>query len=462
MVTTDAESSGFLSHRSKFLCGADSPTALLERCLAAITEADPRIHAFTHVAERESRHAAAQSTSRWIEGRPLSPIDGMPLGIKDIIDTADMPTEYGSTIFAGHRPLIDAASVIALRRAGAVIVGKTVTTEFAGGVPGPTRNPWDLHRTPGGSSSGSAAAVGSGMIPAALGTQALGSIIRPASYCGAFAFKPSVGALNRGGVLDLNSQSVLGVIADDLTDVWIVARQISHRVGGDPGYPGLLGPILPPPAIKPRRLALLDYASLQELDSTVRQELRTASCVLAAAGVEMVDRTDSESVEELEGALDSVRRAASTITGRERAWMLEAYRSTNQGALRSTTLERIGETGALAQEDYVSALRTRARLRAFAQSLRPQFDGILTLSTAGPAPHGLESTGDPMLSILATFLGAPAVTIPALRLDGLPYGLQLIGHRRHDVEAIAMARWITDHLAVSFIAANPGGRRSET
>src|SRR5262249_38476484 len=207
-----------------------------------------------------ARAAADQSTARWRTGQPRSPIDGMPIGIKDIIETADMPTENGSPLFAGFRSERDGASVAALREGGAIIVGKTVTTEFASTEPRGTRNPHDLRRTPGGSSSGSAAAVAAGMASTALGTQVIGSTSRPASYCGCVGFKASVGALNRGGSYDGLSQSATGVLATTLEDAWQVAYEIAIRAGGDPGYPGLFGPPSAPPAQRPRRLAFLETA----------------------------------------------------------------------------------------------------------------------------------------------------------------------------------------------------------
>ena len=182
----------------------------------------------------------------------------MPIGIKDIIETIDMPTENGSPLFAGFRGHRDAASVAALREAGAVIVGKTVTTEFAWMQPRATRNPWDLTRTPGGSSSGSAAAVAVGAVSVGIGTQVFGSILRPASFCGCFGFKPTVGAINRGGSHDALSQSTHGPLAASLADAWAVAYEISRRAGGDPGYPGLYGPPTCPAPSKPRRLAVLE------------------------------------------------------------------------------------------------------------------------------------------------------------------------------------------------------------
>src|SRR5271166_4353555 len=237
-----------------FVSGTDTPRELLERCLARIAEFEPAVGAFVCQDIAAARAAADRSTERWRAGRPLSPIDGMPLGIKDIIETADMPTEQGSPLFVGWRTGRDAASVAALREAGAVILGKVVTTEFASTEPRGTRNPWDSARTPGGSSSGSAAAVACGMVPAALGTQVIGSILRPASFCGCVGFKPSVGGINRGGSYDYFSQSCTGVLAASLEDAWLAAINIVERVGGDPGSPGLQGPPEPPPAQCPRAL----------------------------------------------------------------------------------------------------------------------------------------------------------------------------------------------------------------
>src|SRR5690349_17830173 len=208
----------FLALHSQFASGAETPRGFLERCLAALDHWESRIGAFVSLNIDGARAAADASTARWRGGRTLSVIDGMPLGIKDIIETIDMPTENGSPLYAGWRSDRDAANVAALREAGAVILGKTVTTEFAAREPRGTRNPWDVARTPGGSSSGSAAAVATGMVSAALGTQVIGSTIRPASFCGCYGFKPTMGALNRGGSHDNLSQSCTGVLAANLDD----------------------------------------------------------------------------------------------------------------------------------------------------------------------------------------------------------------------------------------------------
>src|SRR6266404_5531003 len=232
----------YLAHASQFKSGAESPRDFLEACLANLNTWEPKVGAFVNLSTESARQAADRATARWRAGAPLSPIDGMPIGIKDIIETADMPTEMGSPLFAGWRSQKDAASVSALRSAGAVIVGKTVTTEFAASEPRGTRNPWNLDHTPGGSSSGSAAGVACGMISAGLGTQVIGSTIRPASFCGVYGFKPTVGALNREGSHDYQSQSCTGVLAATLEDTWQVAYEIASRVGGDAGRNGLAGP----------------------------------------------------------------------------------------------------------------------------------------------------------------------------------------------------------------------------
>src|SRR5277367_2589235 len=232
----------FLAVAQSFASGAQTPREFLERSLALLEQWEPRIGAFVCTNVPAARAASDRATARWRAGKPLSAIDGMPVGIKDIIETVDMPTEMGSPLFAGWRSQKDAACVRALRDAGAVILGKTVTTEFAASHPRGTRNPWNTAHTPGGSSSGSAASVAVGIVSAALGTQVIGSTIRPASFCGCVGFKPSVNALNREGSHDYQSQSCTGILGASLADVWQTAYEIVARVGGDAGTPGLQGP----------------------------------------------------------------------------------------------------------------------------------------------------------------------------------------------------------------------------
>ena len=269
----------YLAAARNFQSGSETPRRFLDESLALLERWEPRIGAFVCTNLAAARTAAERSTERWRAGRPLSPIDGMPIGIKDIFETVDMPTEMGSPLFAGWRSGKDAASVRALRDAGAVILGKTVTTEFAASEPRGTRNPWNVAHTPGGSSSGSAAAVATGIVSTALGTQVIGSTIRPASYCGCVGFKPSVNALNRQGSHDYQSQSCTGILAASLPDAWQVAYEIVARVGGDAGTPGLQGPDRAPAANKPRRLAVLETAGWEgaSAEAGIRVVLRIPS-----------------------------------------------------------------------------------------------------------------------------------------------------------------------------------------
>ncbi|URN01153.1 amidase [Actinomadura madurae] len=228
-----------------FRTGKDTPRDYLERCLHTISDREPTVRAWAALNEDGAREQADRSSARWRDGTPLSPIDGLPIGIKDLLETKDMPTQMGCEAYTGNFPARDNAAVWALRAAGAVIVGKTVTAELGGSHPGPTTNPFDPARTPGGSSSGSAAAVGAGMVPAAIGTQVGGSIIRPASYCGNWALKPSQGAINRGE-RQTTSMSTHGVHATCAEDMWLIAVAIATRAGGDPGHAPLSGPATPP------------------------------------------------------------------------------------------------------------------------------------------------------------------------------------------------------------------------
>src|SRR5690606_28911192 len=292
----DPRTARFLSFaraRRDFLDGRDSPRAYLERCLETIAAREPALRAFAALNIGGARRAADEADGRYRQGRPLSPVDGMPLGIKDLLETADMPTEANSPVLKGWSSGRDAASVHALRRGGALIIGKTVTTEFGVGASGPTRNPHDPERTPGGSSSGSAAAVAVNMVPAALGTQAMGSIIRPSSYCGVIGFKPSFGALHKGGGTSLMpSMGHIGVHAGTLADAWSVAHHIAAWAGGDAGHRALPGPAEPPASARPRRLARLRTPGWAEADDATRAAFERVLAEIAATGVEILEPGD--------------------------------------------------------------------------------------------------------------------------------------------------------------------------
>jgi Asp-tRNA(Asn)/Glu-tRNA(Gln) amidotransferase A subunit family amidase len=417
----------FLPATTDFKTGTDSPTDFLERCISALDAWEPRIGAFVSVNLVAAREAADRSTERWGAGRPLSPIDGMPIGVKDIMETIDMPTEYGSPLFAGFRGERDSAGVAALREAGAVILGKTVTTEFGLTEPLGTRNPWDLSRTPGGSSSGSPAAVAVGAVSVGLGTQVLGSILRPASFCGCFGFKPTFGALNRGGSYDALSQSTHGPLAASLPDAWQVAFEISRRAGGDPGFPGLYGPSTPPAPRKPQRLAVLETDGWGVATPIAKEAFEDALAKLKSAGVALESRHRSDEVRALEAAIQGARDLSIRIMIWESRWPINTYRARDSSKLSKATLDRCLQAEAMTLDDYRRDLKERDERRASYHAQAAEFDACITLAASGAAPVGLASTGDPTFASPASMLGVPAITLPVLHDGGLPLGLQLLG-----------------------------------
>ena len=363
----------------------------------------------------------------------------MPIGIKDIIETIDMPTQNGSPLFAGFRSERDGASVAALREAGAVIVGKTVTTEFAATEPRDTRNPWDTTRTPGGSSSGSAAAVAVGAISVGLGTQVIGSILRPASFCGCFGFKPTVGAINRGGSYDGLSQSAHGTLAASLPEAWQVAYEIAQRAGGDPGFPGLYGPATPPAPAKPRKLAVLETDGWAVATAAAKQALEAAVARLKAAGVAIATRHDHEKVAAVETAIHGARELSMAINTWESRWPINTYRARDAGKLSKAMLDRGIQAEAMTLDDYRRDIADRDTRRATYHTLATEFDACITLSAPGAAPVGLGSTGDPTFVVPGSMLGVPALSLPVFNDGGLPLGLQLIGFAGRDAPLFATA-----------------------
>jgi Asp-tRNA(Asn)/Glu-tRNA(Gln) amidotransferase A subunit family amidase len=436
----------FLAVATQFTGGRDTPRAYLERCLDALAAWEPKIGAFVHTNIDGARAAADASSRRWRDNKPLSAIDGMPIGIKDIIETADMPTEMGSPLFDAWRSGRDAAAVVALREAGAVILGKTVTTEFAATEPRGTRNPWDPARTPGGSSSGSAAAVAAGLVSAALGTQVMGSIVRPASYCGCVGFKPGVGGINRGGSHDELSQSCMGVLAATLEDAWQVASEIAARAGGDPGYPGLVGPLGKPPAARPRRLVFLETAGWQEASTEAKQALQESMARLARDGVDIVARRSDRLVAAVEDAIANARPLSARINAWESRWPLNTYRNRDAGKLSRAMLTRLAQAEAMKLDEYRADLDERIRVRALYDSLAARCDACVTLAAPAAAPIGLGSTGDPVFAVPFSLLGVPAISLPLLHEQGLPLGLQVTGFNGKDAATAAIAGWIEKHL----------------
>jgi len=439
-----------------FADGNDSPRAYLERCLETIAAREPVVKAFTAMNEAGARAAADASTARWKAGTPLSPIDGMPIAIKDLLETRDMPTEMGCAAMKGNFPKRDNAGVWALRQAGAVILAKTVTAELGGSHPGATTNPFDPARTPGGSSSGSAAAVGANMVPAAIGTQVGGSIIRPAAYCGNFALKPTQGGINRGERL-ATSMSTHGPHANSLADMWQVAIEMAKRCGGDRGSLGLMGPDTLPAAIRPNRLIVLETEGWSELDEASKAGFAKVLERIEADGVTLIRRADHPFVEALEKAIASARAVCNGITSWENRWYQRGMLDASPDGLSERARAALFKAEAMTPDQYRMNLLARQAAQLAHAAVASFADAAITLSCPGPAPlwsgdvpgQPLASrpTGDFVFNAPSSMLFAPAVTMPLMSVGGMPVGVQLVGQQHEDARITGMARWMTDRVS---------------
>lgn len=399
--------------------GSLSPAGLMEACLARAALREPLTRAFVHLDAAAARRAAAAA-------RP-GPLHGIPFGVKDVLDTAQLPTGYGSPIWAGHRPRGDSAAVAAARAAGGVIMGKTVTTEFATRNPGATTNPHNPAHTPGGSSSGSAAAVADGMVPLAFGTQTAGSILRPAAYCGVVGFKPSWGSIHRGGMkVCSESLDTIGIMARSLADCALAMGALTGRAYGDPEAR------LPRP---PRLGVTLGHAPEAALPETVALLHRVAEAA-RRAGAEVIDFVLPP---ELPVAAELHPWLMNMETRQGLAWEYAEARAQLSPVLRERLDWASGFPAAKLGEARRAATAARAAFAAASKGL----DAILTPSAPGEAPEGLAYTGDATFNLLWTLLYGPNVTIPAgIGPKGLPLGVQLVGTIGQDPQVLAVARWV--------------------
>ena len=393
--------------------------AYLESCLERIAAREPVVRAFTQfnpdLVRRLARHA------------PVGALHGLPMAVKDVLDTADQPAEYGSPIWAGHRPFADAASVAWARAAGAVVMGKTVTTEFATRKPGPTANPAGLSHTPGGSSSGSAAAVADCMVPFAFGTQTAGSIIRPAAFCGVVGYKPSFGTIPLLG-MKVMSQSLdtIGTMARSVADCALLAAAAGGVDLGDPDQKPDRAP----------RIGLCRSASWKHAAPETQALFDRLAAPLARAGAVIVDCALPASFDVLETAQPLVMNAESA---RSMGWELTTARAGLSAGLRDR-LEWGLAQGAAALAEAQGVFR---RLQDAFPAAMGECDILLTPSAPGEAPDGLEWTGDPAFNYIWTALHVPCVTVPAGQgPTGMPLGIQIVGRRGDDRATLAWAQWV--------------------
>ena len=432
----------FSAAAAKFLAGEDTPRNWLEGCLETISVREKDVRAFTFLDAEGARKSADESTLRYRDGRPLTPLDGMPVAVKDVFDMAGTITGHGSPLFDDNRTEWDAASVWHMRRGGAIMLGKTVTTEFAFATPGPTRNAWDLNRTPGGSSSGSGAAVGASMVPVATGTQVRGSVLRPAAFNGAYALKPSHGAITTlGGFPSAPSINHLGIIAGSLSDMWITAYWLSRNAGGEPGHPSLVGEPTLPAARKPARLARLDTAGWIETPEDVQAIFNEFADRLAARGVEIVSRRDDPELEAFERDLVETRAMIDLILTYEGRWPLMMYAQAAPDRVGDRIADRARAGADCSPDDYARALEWADGFRARHQALSAKYDAFVTLNQIAAAPVGIP-VGNVVYGEGCTLLRAPALNLPLLSHEDMPLGVQVMGYYRRDFDLTAVGHWV--------------------
>jgi Asp-tRNA(Asn)/Glu-tRNA(Gln) amidotransferase A subunit family amidase len=421
--------------------GAVSPVEALAACLERIDAVDPMVKAWVHLDREAARRTAEQRAFEARGHRVWGALHGVPVALKDIFDAAGLPTTAGAPAFAHRRPAADAASVARLRAAGAIVLGKVSTTAFAFLDPTPTRNPWNLEHTPGGSSSGPAAAVAARMVPLALGTQTVGSTLRPAAYCGVVGFKPSHGLISAAGVVPLAwSLDHVGIFARTVEDCALALGELAgadaseRAVGGD--YLAAVTRAAPP------RLGVLRRI-VERATHAIGTHIESIVGALRSAGALVSDVEPPPSYADIHEAGNRVARAeAAAYHGPLYAKHADEYPPRIREAIR--------EGRAISAVDYLAAQDAR---RAFREEMAPiaaRYDALLVPTAAAPAPRGLDSTGDPYFCAPWSFAGMPAVALPSgLDPAGLPLSIQLVGGAFAEARLLGAAAWCEETIAFS-------------
>jgi Asp-tRNA(Asn)/Glu-tRNA(Gln) amidotransferase A subunit family amidase len=430
-----------LQARDEIARGAVKAVDIAEACLARIAEREPEVQAWAHLDPTYVMQQAEAADRVRATGRPTGPLHGVPVGLKDILDTADMPTENGTVFYRGRRPRENAPAVSRLRAAGAILFGKTVTTELAVFTPGKTRNPHDPKRTPGGSSSGSAAAVAANMVPLAVGTQTNGSVIRPASFCGVVGYKPSRGLVPRHGVLcQSETLDSVGVFTRTIEDAALAVDVLAGHDDRDPQSICTAGPLLletarsRPPI--PPSLAFVRSPVWEKAEEDVREGFRE----LVEAVGDRVDEVD------LPPPFPEAHAWHRAINLAEMARNYARYYEKDPALLSDRLRGMIEEGLAVPAVDYLRALNGIFVLNSGLEKLFERYDAIVTPAATGEAPVG-DATGDPAFSTLWTYCGVPALTLPLMTgANGMPVGVQLVGRRLFDGRLLRTAEWLSQKL----------------
>lgn len=410
--------------------GETTATALMEACLARIEARDGKIGAFQSIDPDKALIAARAAD----QCAPKGPLHGVPFAAKDLIDTVDYPTGWGSRIYADHRPPRDASCVQLMKDAGAILIGKTVTTEFAYFQPGKTANPHNLAHTPGGSSSGSAAAVADYMVPLAFGTQTAGSLIRPGAYCGVIAYKPTHATFDAAGVMAFAaSLDTLGGIGRSVSDLMLLRRALC------PNLTEHSGTSPHPPQWRPR-IALMRGPHWADGTIEMRDTCQRAMKTLANCGAVIGELATPPSFSDL---VEHQKTVMAYEAARARIFEYRRHR-----AEISSAFADLIEVGLSTSDDsYQDARRAAAHAQRVHDSQFLEFDIILAPAAAGEAPIGLQATGDPLHSRAWTLLHAPCLSVPfGTGPKGLPMAVQLVGQRHRDTAFLEAADWIADRL----------------
>ena len=405
--------------------GKLTPRAVVELCAETIAAREKDIRAFATLDLAGARRAADDTRLS-----PL-PLRGLPVGFKDIFDTADLPTQYGSPVYANHRPAADATAVVMTRQAGGIVLGKTVTTQFASLVPSATCNPRNHAHTPGGSSAGSAAAVAAGMVPLAFGTQTAGSVIRPAAFCGVAAFKPSYRLIPMVGVKDvawhLDTAGLFGAGVADVAFAAAVILQRELRIDG-------AAPAAP-------RIAVARTHLWPKASPAMQQAVDSAARIAAAAGAKVADLP-------LPPIVEDAYEAQFTIQDYENIRALAFEYERHRDRIDPMLCTQLDRAAAISADEYDAARRLASRARQLLADAMADHDVILTPSAPGAAPHGFATTGDPMFNRLWTLMGAPCVNVAGLNDgDGLPLGIQIVGRFGRDHAALEAALFVERGIA---------------
>ena len=415
---------------------------LVGTCLARIDETEGDIHAWAHLDPAHARAQAEGLDRLRRSGQAIGPLHGLPVGIKDIIDVRGMPCENGTPLDAGRRPAADASLVKALRAAGALILGKTVTTELAYFQPRETRNPHDLERTPGGSSSGSAAAVAAGMVPLAIGSQTNGSVIRPASFCGVVGFKPTRGLIPTDGVLrQAPSLDTIGVFARNVADAALLADVIAIADPSGFGWPIARPALLETASTEPPLAPVLAFVKTSKWPDAEPDTIQAFDELIERLG----EHCDLVELPEVFASGHAIHRC---LNYAEMARYYRRYVDRGREQLSAKLLAAYDEGMEISARDYMEARDAIEVLAAGISEIFTRYDAIVTPAACGEAPRDPTTTGDPGFCTLWTLSGAPAVTLPLLAgSHGMPMGVQLVGERGQDARLLRTARWLERELA---------------